>query len=107
MRARLASWIVVAGMTLVTAAHAQELTARQVYDRGAAAYNAKEYEKAAADFARADEMAPNDVTLTYALEAAVRSKSAPMVMELVTRVEKRVAPGTALAKSAKDARATY
>lgn len=92
---------------LAGTAHAQELSPRESYERGAAEYDKKDYAKAAVDFARADELSPNDTTLTYALEAAMRGHLAPLGMELALRVDKRVTPGSKLALRAQEARKTF
>ena len=46
--------------------------ARAAYDRGAAAYDAGNYELAASELTRADDLAPNDIALELALKAAVK-----------------------------------
>jgi hypothetical protein len=78
--------------------------ARDSYDRGAAAYDAKDYARAAAELARADELVPNATVLELALQAAVRAHDAPTAMELVERVEKRVPESAPLYAHARAAR---
>src|SRR5262245_27530261 len=79
--------------------------ARESYDRGAAAYDARDYGKAATELARADELVPNATVLELALQAAVRARDAATAMELVPRVEKRVPEGAPLFAAARSARA--
>jgi hypothetical protein len=79
--------------------------ARESYDRGAAAYDGKDYAKAAIELARADELVPNVTVLELALQAAIRAHDAPTVMSLVERVEKRVPESTPLYAQARAARA--
>lgn len=80
---------------------------RQIYDRAAAEYDAKDYAKAASDFAHADELAPNEVTLMYALEAAIRAHDAPLGMQLVARVEQRSASASRVRARADEARKSF
>src|SRR5262252_4060459 len=79
--------------------------ARESYDRGAAAYDAKDYAKAAVELARADELVPNPTVLELALQAAVRAHDAPTAMDLAERVDKRVPEGSPLHAEARAARA--
>src|SRR5262252_4957973 len=81
--------------------------ARESYDRGAAAYDAKDYAKAATELARADELVPNATVLELALQAAVRAHDAPTAMELVQRVEKRVPDSVPLFAQARGVRARF
>ncbi len=67
------------------------------YDRGAAAFDAKDYPHAAEEFSRADILAPNTLALQLALDSAMRAGRAALVMDLTTRAEQRLAssqPGT-------------
>jgi hypothetical protein len=59
------------------------------YDRGAAAYDRGDYPTAATELARADELSPNDVALTLAIGAALRTGDAVLTMTLVDRAESR------------------
>jgi len=72
----------------VALADAEE-DAAAAYDRGAAAYDRGEFAVAAKELARADELAPNDVTLELALGAVVRTTDAILGMTLVERAESR------------------
>src|ERR1700689_3145354 len=75
--------------------------ARDAYARGAAAYDAQEYAKAAVELARADQLAPNMTALELALQASDRAHDAPLAMELADRVDTRVstAPQSLIAKA--------
>jgi hypothetical protein len=66
-----------------------EEEAAAAYDRGASAYDRGDFTTAATELARADELAPNDVTLELALNAASRTTDAVSAMKLVERAEKR------------------
>jgi hypothetical protein len=90
-------------------AYAQGATdqAREAYDRGAAAYDKKDYTVAAPELARADVLAPNVTVLELALEASVRAQNAPLVMELAQRAEDRAQRSTPLYRRAQDARAKF
>ncbi|WP_394826453.1 hypothetical protein [Pendulispora albinea] len=61
------------------------------YDRGAAAFDAKDYVRAADEFSRADTLAPNTLALQLALDSAMRAGRAAMVMDLTARAEARLA----------------
>lgn len=63
--------------------------AGQAYDRGAAAFDAKDYPHAAEEFARADGLAPNPLALKLALDSAMRAGRAGLVMELAARARAR------------------
>lgn len=73
-----------------------EEDAAAAYDRGASAYDRGEFTTAATELARADELAPNDVTLELALNAAARTSDAVAAMKLVERAEKRAHPSKRL-----------
>lgn len=79
-----------------------EEEAAAAYDRGASAYDRKDFVTAATELARADELAPNDVTLELALSAAARTTDAVAAMTLVERAERRPTPSARL-KTAIDA----
>jgi hypothetical protein len=81
-----------AALVLLLAApvRAQE-TARQVYERAAAAFDAGRYGDAARDFARADEMSPNPVALESAVRAATLADDAPTALDLCDRADGRPA----------------
>lgn len=82
-------------MGSMQSASSNELAA-VAYDRGAAAFDAKDYVRAAEEFSRADMLAPNPLALQLALDSAMRSGRAAMVMELATRAEARLASGANL-----------
>jgi hypothetical protein len=63
--------------------------ARRAYDKGAEAYNHGDYVVAVQELARADELAPNDNVLRFALFAAERADSAVLAMNLVERARAR------------------
>lgn len=79
-----------------------EEEAAAAYDRGASAFDRSDFVTAATELARADELAPNDVTLELALNAAARTTDAVAAMKLVERADKR-APGSKRLTSAADA----
>ncbi len=72
--------------------------ARAAYARGAKAYDAKDYASAAREFRAADELAPNPVALTFALQAALKLDDAVLGMGLVERAAQAggVAPALVL-----------
>lgn len=90
----------VAAFPGTAAADAKE-GAAAAYDKGAAAYDRADYATAAIELARADELAPNAVTLELAINAAVRTDDAVLAMTLVERAEKR--KGTKALDKAADA----
>ena len=59
--------------------------AKEAYDRGTAAYEAKDFRLAAREFAHADELAPNAVALQAALDAAVQADDPLLGMDLADR----------------------
>jgi hypothetical protein len=63
--------------------------ARRAYDKGADAYNHGDYAVAVQELARADELAPNENVLRFALFAAERADSAILAMNLVERARAR------------------
>lgn len=63
--------------------------AAAAYDRGAAAYDKGDFARAATELARADDLAPNSVTLELALDAAVRADDAVLAMTLAERADSR------------------
>jgi len=98
----------VAGLVCVLssgAARADDSTeaARQAYDRGASAYDAADYARAASELARADELLPSDVALELAIKAAVKGDDARTAIVLAMRAERRTRTGT-LAAAAQAAR---
>jgi hypothetical protein len=91
---------------VASAADAEE-EAAAAYDRGASAYDRGDFPTAATELARADELAPNDVTLELALEAASRSTDAVLAMTLVERAEKRPTPSERLTSAADAAKKRF
>ena len=63
--------------------------AASAYDRGAAAFDRGDFAVAASALARADELAPNTVTLELALRAATKAEDAPLAMTLAERTDTR------------------
>lgn len=72
----------------VRAVSAQE-SAAELYDRGAAAYDAGDYDRALHALRDADALAANDVTLQLALRAALRSTQPVTALDTVERAERR------------------
>jgi hypothetical protein len=89
---RRGSWLIAiaAPCLLATAAHADEATerARAAYAEGESLSRARRYGEAAAAFAEADALAPNDTALEAALEAALLAEDAPLGMNLVERSQR-------------------
>jgi hypothetical protein len=80
--------------------------ARAAYERGTAAYKRKDYQAAAAEYTRADTLAPNPVALQAALDATVQADDPVLGSELLERALARRAEGQ-LAKSIEAARAKF
>jgi hypothetical protein len=59
------------------------------YDRGASAFDRGDFPRAAAELARADELAPNGVTLELALSAVLKTDDAALAMTLAERADTR------------------
>ena len=101
MRRRLALAITCAlSLAWAARAHADQATldaARQAYDRGAAAYDAKDFPRAAVELARADELMANDVALEQAIKAAVKADDPRLAMTLASRGARRSNAGVAAA----------
>jgi hypothetical protein len=74
-------------------AFAQATAARDAYERGKKAYEAKDYAAAAAHFARADEISPNPSALESGLTAVLDSNAARLGAELARRADDRHATG--------------
>jgi hypothetical protein len=72
----------------VLAAPARERAA-QLYDQGAAAYDAGDYDRALHALREADALAPNDVVLELALKAALQSTQPVTAMDTAGRAELR------------------
>ncbi len=77
--------------------------ARDAYERGTAAFKARDYGTAAREFARADELSPSPVALRAALDAAVKADDPVLGAELIDRSARAPATGD-LAKSLANAR---
>ncbi len=71
--------------------------ARVAYDRGASAYDAGDYPRAAVELAKADELAANDVALELAIKAAVKADNPRLAMTLAARGARRSTAGVAAA----------
>jgi hypothetical protein len=80
--------------------------AAKVYDAAALAYKNGQYGQAALLFARADELAANDVALAQALQACVLADDAGLGMGLAERAS-RAAPETPLARDAAKTRKSF
>ena len=78
--------------------------ARALYDKGAEAYDAHDYLRAARLFADADELVPNAVVLKLALGAVVRTDNAVLGVTLARRADERSADAAVqpLARAAMD-----
>src|SRR5262245_44386169 len=98
---------VLLSLALPTFAFAQgATTARDAYDRGAAAFAQKDYAVAASEFARADELNPHPAALLAALKAAVLANDPLLAMQLADRADSRPRDeGTA--RAAEAARAKF
>lgn len=94
-------WVLASGV-----AHAQAPTAKDHYDRGAKAFAENQYQLAADEFARADEMSPNAVALESALKAAKLADDVELGMTLADRADSRPATPT-LTAARDDARAAF
>jgi hypothetical protein len=81
--------------------------ARAVYDAGASAYDHQDFREAATQFARADELVPNQAVLRLALAAAVRAEDPVMAMNLVQRAERRAAVDSDLLELLRVTRARF
>ncbi|HEY4120061.1 MAG TPA: hypothetical protein VGM56_19485 [Byssovorax sp.] len=80
--------------------------ARYVYQRAAAEYDRGEFAAAAVDFADADNLVPNDVTLETAISSAIKGDAVVLGLELAERAKR--SPGSApLAKTAAAAREKF
>jgi len=80
--------------------------ARAAYERGAEASARGDHATAAKELARADELAPNTVTLEAAIQAALDAEDAVLGMELVARAEAR-GEGGKIAELAQQARSSF
>jgi hypothetical protein len=84
--ARTAALVFVLCGTTVRLARADDhAAAREAYDRGASAYDAGDYVRAARELRRAHDIVPNDVTLELAMKAASKADDPCLTMELVVR----------------------
>ncbi len=97
--------LAVAAFTAVPRARAEDTArsraASDAYDRGAEAQRRGDFATAAQEFARADEIAPNDVALLSALEAALHADDAALGMTLTARAAARNGEGAAVDLAAK------
>lgn len=89
------AWLVALGAAPTCAASAiaaegnTTTAARNAYDRGTAAYDAHDYPRAAAEFLRADTLAPNPIAFQAALDAALLIDDAVLGAELLERAAHR------------------
>lgn len=117
-RARLAS-IVLSGalsasLVIVSSdAHAQstqtaseKARAKEAYDRGVQAHKRGDFQAAARDFAEADTLAPSNVALQAALDAAVDADDPALGGDLIDR-SRRTTPTGALAQSVEVAKKKF
>lgn len=98
------SWFVQTTDAFADAAADDRAKARAAYERATAANDLGDYATAARELALADELAPNAVTLSAALESALDADAAAVGMELEARARLRGASGPleALAKKARE-----
>jgi len=83
-----------------------EARARDAYERGSMAYRRGDYAKAAFEFATADALVPNAVTLRAALDAATLADDPVLGTELLSRAD-REPPDPDMAKTLDAARARF
>jgi len=83
-----------------------EARARDAYERGSSAYRAGDYARAAREFAAADALVPNAVTLRAALDAATLADDAVLGARLLSRVDRGPEDG-ALGAAIASARARF
>lgn len=81
--------IVVASWTSFGHAADDTTEARSLYSRGAASYDAGDYQNAAVDLARADALVPHETTLRLALTAATRADDVTLALTLAERAKAR------------------
>lgn len=81
--------------------------ARDAYDRGVAAFEAKDFAAAARAFAEADATVPNAVALATALDAATRADDAVFAMELVARADVRKETNPQVLAAVQEARTRF
>jgi hypothetical protein len=86
---------------------AVEERAKDAYDRGSVAYRGGDYARAASEFAMADALAPNDVTLRAALDAATLADDAILGTELLERAARDPLAPPELAAVVATARARF
>lgn len=104
-----AAWVLAAALT-TTGAGAQSndvARARDAYDAAIAAASRGDHALAAAEFARADRLAPNPVALESALKAAVLADDPPLGMALVERAAARTPRSAALDEALRRARKRF
>jgi hypothetical protein len=81
--------ILAAAISVGSSVASAQSSAGALYDQGSAAFAAGRYQEAADAFARADELAPNDVALESALKSVVLADDPALGMTLVERAEGR------------------
>ena len=103
MNQRAAAAVFVLFATLAGTAAAQPPSpAKLAYDEGTKAYGRGDFRGAAAAFARADALAPNDIALEAALDAAIKAHDPVLGRELLDRAKRTKAEGP-LAESIRNA----
>jgi hypothetical protein len=70
---------------------AADPTAKEAYDQGIEAYKRGDLKGASQEFARADTLSPNAVSLQAALDAAIEADDAALVAELLERTKREPA----------------
>jgi len=85
---------------------AEKARAKEAYDRGVEAHKRGDLQRAAEEFAKADAIAPSNVALQAALDAAVEADDPALGSELVER-SGRAQPAGALAASVDAARKKF
>lgn len=88
------SLVVLALLSIAPASWA-ESPAKAAYDRGTAAYKRGDFSAAAAEYAHADELAPNDIALEAAIDAAIKADDPVLGAELLDRARSRKLDRTA------------
>ena len=106
--AALLAWCALGDGSLVRVAHADARSDAKIeFERGRAAHARQEYAEAARAFARADELAPNAVALTTALEDALHAEAGALALALADRAEQRADGSAKLRAAASTARTRF
>lgn len=90
MRARVSIALACAALAVTRPGAAQDpkAEARKAYDEGERLTRERRYAEAAASFARADDLLPNDTALEAALEAALLGENPALAMNLLERTRR-------------------